>query len=92
MYDTEFYAPGHVMAAGHRLAVLSNGALKFSRVTLGDAGTYQCLAKNDAGVTVAKTKLVLQGNADFWFPMSQNTQIKDGYSSFLKQFQAFRSD
>ncbi|XP_013862624.1 hemicentin-1 isoform X1 [Austrofundulus limnaeus] len=47
-------------AAGHRLAVLSNGALKFSRVTLGDAGTYQCLAKNEAGVTVAKTKLVLQ--------------------------------
>ncbi|XP_037536631.1 hemicentin-2 [Nematolebias whitei] len=51
---------GVPIAAGHRLAVLSNGALKFSRVTLGDAGTYQCLAKNDAGVTVAKTKLVLQ--------------------------------
>lgn len=50
---------------GHRLAVLSNGALKFSRVTLGDAGTYQCLAKNEAGVAVGRTKLVLQGNADF---------------------------
>lgn len=47
--------------------MLSNGALKFSRVTLGDAGTYQCLAKNEAGVTVAKTKLVLQGKADFSF-------------------------
>lgn len=46
---------------GHRISVLSNGALKFSRVTLGDAGTYQCLAKNDAGVAVGKTKLVLQG-------------------------------
>uniref|UniRef100_A0A087YHW1 Cell adhesion molecule-related/down-regulated by oncogenes n=1 Tax=Poecilia formosa TaxID=48698 RepID=A0A087YHW1_POEFO len=51
---------GVPIAAGHRLAVLSNGALKFSRVTLGDAGTYQCLAKNEAGVTVARTKLVLQ--------------------------------
>lgn len=44
--------------------MLSNGALKFSRVTLGDAGTYQCLAKNDAGVAVGKTKLVLQGTAN----------------------------
>ncbi|XP_023814399.1 hemicentin-1 [Oryzias latipes] len=51
---------GVPIAAGHRLAVLSSGALKFSRVTLGDAGTYQCVAKNDAGVAVAKTKLVLQ--------------------------------
>ncbi|XP_029960009.1 hemicentin-1 [Salarias fasciatus] len=51
---------GVPIAAGHRLAVLSNGALKFSRVTLGDAGTYQCLAKNEAGVAVARTKLVLQ--------------------------------
>uniref|UniRef100_M3ZDA5 Cell adhesion molecule-related/down-regulated by oncogenes n=1 Tax=Xiphophorus maculatus TaxID=8083 RepID=M3ZDA5_XIPMA len=49
-----------VSIAAHRLAVLSNGALKFSRVTLGDAGTYQCLAKNEAGVAVARTKLVLQ--------------------------------
>ncbi|XP_019718321.1 hemicentin-1 isoform X1 [Hippocampus comes] len=45
---------------GHRLAVLSNGALKFARVTLGDAGLYQCLAKNEAGVAVGRTKLVLQ--------------------------------
>lgn len=47
---------------GHRLAVLSNGALKFARVTLGDAGLYQCLAKNEAGVAVGRTKLVLQGS------------------------------
>ncbi|XP_055017752.1 hemicentin-1 [Boleophthalmus pectinirostris] len=51
---------GVPIAAGHRLAVLSNGALKFSRVTLGDAGTYQCLAKNEAGLAVGRTKLVLQ--------------------------------
>uniref|UniRef100_A0A3Q3L4X2 Uncharacterized protein n=1 Tax=Mastacembelus armatus TaxID=205130 RepID=A0A3Q3L4X2_9TELE len=51
---------GVPIAAGHRLTVLSNGALKFSRVTLGDAGTYQCLAKNEAGVSVGRTKLVLQ--------------------------------
>ncbi|KAK5871231.1 hypothetical protein PBY51_004123 [Eleginops maclovinus] len=51
---------GVPIAAGHRLALLSNGALKFSRVTLGDAGTYQCLAKNEAGVAVGRTKLVLQ--------------------------------
>lgn len=57
-----YFAPSlFVSAAGHRLAVLSSGALKFSRVTLGDAGTYQCVAKNDAGVAVARTKLVLQG-------------------------------
>lgn len=47
------------------MSVLSNGALKFSRVTLGDAGTYQCLAKNDAGVAVERTKLVLQGDVNF---------------------------
>ncbi|KAM4616042.1 hemicentin-1 [Polymixia lowei] len=51
---------GIPIAAGHRLAVLSNGALKFSRVTLGDAGTYQCLAQNDAGTAVGRIKLVLQ--------------------------------
>ncbi|XP_033947808.1 hemicentin-1 [Pseudochaenichthys georgianus] len=51
---------GVPIAAGHRLALLSNGALKFSRVTLGDAGAYQCLAKNEAGVAVGRTKLVLQ--------------------------------
>ncbi|XP_034025662.1 LOW QUALITY PROTEIN: hemicentin-1 [Thalassophryne amazonica] len=51
---------GVPIATGHRLAVLSNGALVFSRVTLGDAGTYQCLAQNEAGVSVGRTKLVLQ--------------------------------
>ncbi|XP_056132043.1 hemicentin-1 [Lampris incognitus] len=51
---------GVPISAGHRLAVLSNGALKFSRVTLGDAGTYQCLAQNDAGTVMGRTKLVLQ--------------------------------
>ncbi|KAM8887343.1 hemicentin-1 [Spinachia spinachia] len=51
---------GVPIATGHRLAVLSTGALKFSRVTLGDAGTYQCLAKNEAGVAVGRTKLILQ--------------------------------
>ncbi|KAG7249272.1 hypothetical protein CRUP_009115, partial [Coryphaenoides rupestris] len=49
-----------LLNTGHRLAVLSNGALKFSRVTLGDAGTYQCLAQNEAGTAVGRTKLVLQ--------------------------------
>lgn len=42
--------------------MLSNGALKFARVTLGDAGLYQCLAKNEAGVAMGRTKLVLQGS------------------------------
>ncbi|KAK7933456.1 hypothetical protein WMY93_004352 [Mugilogobius chulae] len=51
---------GVPISAGHRLAILSNGALKFSRVTLGDGGTYQCLAKNEAGLAVGRTKLVLQ--------------------------------
>ncbi|TWW61140.1 Hemicentin-1 [Takifugu flavidus] len=50
---------GVPIATGHRLSLLSNGALKFSRVTLGDAGTYQCLAKNEAGAAVGQTKLVL---------------------------------
>ncbi|XP_001920501.5 hemicentin-1 [Danio rerio] len=51
---------GVPVATGHRLAVLSNGALKFSRVTLGDAGTYQCLAQNEAGTALAQTQLILQ--------------------------------
>ncbi|TNM90220.1 hypothetical protein fugu_004454 [Takifugu bimaculatus] len=50
---------GVPIATGHRLSLLSNGALKFSRVTLGDAGMYQCLAKNEAGAAVGQTKLVL---------------------------------
>uniref|UniRef100_A0A665WW12 Ig-like domain-containing protein n=1 Tax=Echeneis naucrates TaxID=173247 RepID=A0A665WW12_ECHNA len=50
-------------------------ALKFSRVTLGDAGTYQCLAKNEAGVAVGRTKLVLQGNMAFCFQRCAHTRI-----------------
>ncbi|KAJ8379625.1 hypothetical protein SKAU_G00004030 [Synaphobranchus kaupii] len=51
---------GVPIATGHRLAVLPSGALQFSRVTLGDAGTYQCLAQNEAGTAVGRTRLVLQ--------------------------------
>ncbi|XP_051950032.1 hemicentin-1 [Xyrauchen texanus] len=51
---------GVPITAGHRLTLLSNGALKFSRVTLGDAGTYQCLAQNEAGTALGRTHLVLQ--------------------------------
>ncbi|XP_036835616.1 hemicentin-1 [Oncorhynchus mykiss] len=51
---------GVPILTGHRLALLSNGALKFSRVTLGDAGTYQCLAQNEAGTAMGRTRLVLQ--------------------------------
>ncbi|KAL0979469.1 hypothetical protein UPYG_G00185480 [Umbra pygmaea] len=51
---------GVPIATGHRLALQSNGALKFSRVTLGDAGTYQCLAQNEAGTAIGRTRLVLQ--------------------------------
>ncbi|XP_073692711.1 hemicentin-1 [Garra rufa] len=51
---------GVPVATGHRLTVLSNGALKFSRVTLGDAGTYQCLAQNEAGTAMGRTNLILQ--------------------------------
>ncbi|TRY54403.1 hypothetical protein DNTS_023681 [Danionella cerebrum] len=51
---------GVPVATGHRLAILPNGSLKFSRVTLGDAGTYQCLAQNEAGTGMGQTKLTLQ--------------------------------
>ncbi|XP_016112004.1 hemicentin-1 [Sinocyclocheilus grahami] len=51
---------GVPVATGHRLTVLPNGTLKFSRVTLGDAGTYQCLAQNEAGTTMGRTNLILQ--------------------------------
>ncbi|XP_069039515.1 hemicentin-1 isoform X2 [Lepisosteus oculatus] len=51
---------GVPIVTGPRLAVLPNGALQLSRVTLGDAGTYQCLAQNDAGTSVGRTRLVLQ--------------------------------
>lgn len=64
-----------MLTAGHRLAVLSNGALKFSRVTLGDAGSYQCLAKNEAGVAVGRTKLILHGNVGL--------KLKDGTNIYL---------
>lgn len=64
--------------------MLSNGALKFSRVTLGDAGTYQCLAKNDAGVAVGRTKLILQGNVDFW---SQRQEENYGFAAFIPHSQ-----
>ncbi len=60
--------------------MLSNGALKFSRVTLGDAGTYQCLAKNEAGVAVGRTKLILQGNVDF---RSHRLEENGGFSVFI---------
>uniref|UniRef100_A0A8C4IV11 Hemicentin-2 n=1 Tax=Dicentrarchus labrax TaxID=13489 RepID=A0A8C4IV11_DICLA len=66
---------GVPIATGHRLAVLSNGALKFSRVTLGDAGTYQCLAKNDAGVAVGRTKLVLQVPPVLSVPRVEHTAV-----------------
>ncbi|XP_037392153.1 hemicentin-2 isoform X1 [Pygocentrus nattereri] len=51
---------GVPIATGNRLAVLSSGALKFSQVTLGDGGTYQCLAQNAVGTAVGRTRLVLQ--------------------------------
>ncbi|KAI4892791.1 hypothetical protein NFI96_028928 [Prochilodus magdalenae] len=51
---------GVPIATGNRLAVLSSGALKFSRVTLGDGGTYQCLAQSAAGTAVGRTRLILQ--------------------------------
>ncbi|KAM3610982.1 uncharacterized protein V6R79_011806 [Siganus canaliculatus] len=66
---------GVPIAAGHRLAVLPNGALKFSRVTLGDAGTYQCLAKNDAGVAVGRTRLVLQVPPVLSVPRVESTAV-----------------
>ncbi|XP_024909219.1 hemicentin-1 [Cynoglossus semilaevis] len=66
---------GVPVAAGHRLAVLSNGSLKFSRVTLGDAGTYQCMAKNEAGVAVGRTKLVLQVPPVLSVPRVEHTAV-----------------
>ncbi|XP_068166004.1 hemicentin-1 [Antennarius striatus] len=66
---------GVPIATGHRLAVLSNGALKFSRATLGDAGTYQCLAKNAAGVAVGRTRLVLQVPPVLTVPRGEYTAV-----------------
>ncbi|KAG9354591.1 hypothetical protein JZ751_001304, partial [Albula glossodonta] len=51
---------GVPITTDHRLAVLPSGALQFSRVTLGDAGTYQCMAQNNAGTAIGKIRLVLQ--------------------------------
>ncbi|XP_072563615.1 hemicentin-1 [Paramormyrops kingsleyae] len=51
---------GVPIATGSRLAVLPRGELHFSRVTLGDAGVYECLAKNEAGTATGRTRLVLQ--------------------------------
>ncbi|KAL4660770.1 hemicentin-1-like [Arapaima gigas] len=51
---------GVPVVTGHRLAVLPKGALQISRVTMGDSGTYQCLAQNEAGTAVGSTRLVVQ--------------------------------
>lgn len=48
---------------GQRLVVLSDGTLRLSPVTLGDAGTYSCLGQNAAGTTEGKTQLILQGTS-----------------------------
>ncbi|XP_060787017.1 hemicentin-1 isoform X2 [Neoarius graeffei] len=51
---------GVPIATGQRLRVLSDGTLRLSQVTLGDEGTYSCLAQNAAGTTEGKTQLILQ--------------------------------
>ncbi|KAM9476100.1 hemicentin-1 isoform 3-T3 [Clarias gariepinus] len=51
---------GVPIATGQRLVVLSDGTLRLSQVSLGDAGTYSCRAQNTAGTTESKTQLILQ--------------------------------
>lgn len=52
-------------------------------MTLGDAGTYQCLAKNEAGVAVARTKLVLQGKIDFSFCFSYTLLSQYAFEKYV---------
>lgn len=52
-----------VILTGQRLVVLSDGTLRLSQVSLGDAGTYSCRAQNTAGTTESKTQLILQGTS-----------------------------
>ncbi|XP_064793489.1 hemicentin-1-like [Oncorhynchus masou masou] len=66
---------GVPITAGHKLALLSNGALKFSRVTLGDAGTYQCLAQNEAGTAIGRIRLVLQVPPVLRVPREEYTAV-----------------
>ncbi|XP_066569261.1 hemicentin-1 isoform X1 [Amia ocellicauda] len=66
---------GVPIATGSRLAVLPNGALQFSRVTLGDAGTYQCLAQNEAGTAVGRTSLVVQVPPVLTAPRLEHTVV-----------------
>ncbi|XP_014015728.2 hemicentin-1 [Salmo salar] len=66
---------GVPISAGHKLALLSNGALKFSRVTLDDAGTYQCLAQNEAGTAIGRTRLVLQVPPVLRVPREEYTAV-----------------
>ncbi|XP_076859373.1 hemicentin-1 isoform X2 [Brachyhypopomus gauderio] len=66
---------GVPIATGHRLAVLPNGALKFSRVTLGDAGTYQCVAQSAAGTVVGRTTLILQVPPVLSVPRQEYTAV-----------------
>nr|XP_046206515.1 hemicentin-1-like [Oncorhynchus gorbuscha] len=66
---------GVPITAGHKLSLLSNGALKFSRVTLGDAGTYQCLAQNEAGTAIGRTRLVLQVPPVLRVPREEYTAV-----------------
>ncbi|KAK1155520.1 hemicentin-1-like [Acipenser oxyrinchus oxyrinchus] len=51
---------GVPVATGSRLTVRPGGALQFSRVTAGDAGAYLCVAQNEAGTALGKTRLIVQ--------------------------------
>ncbi|XP_062854783.1 hemicentin-1 [Trichomycterus rosablanca] len=66
---------GIPIVTDQRLVVLSDGALRFSRVTLADAGTYSCLAQNTAGTAEGKRELVLQAPPLITAPRDEYTLV-----------------
>ncbi|KAK6480953.1 hemicentin-1-like [Huso huso] len=63
---------GVPVGTGSRLTVRPGGALQFSRVTAGDAGVYLCVAQNEAGTALGKTRLIVQvpGGYSNWMEWS----------------------
>ncbi|MGH0143069.1 UNVERIFIED_CONTAM: hypothetical protein FKN15_022424 [Acipenser sinensis] len=66
---------GIPVATGSRLTVRPVGALQFSRVTAGDAGVYLCVAQNEAGTALGKTRLIVQVPPVLKAPTLEHTVI-----------------
>ncbi|XP_068012089.1 LOW QUALITY PROTEIN: hemicentin-2 [Melanerpes formicivorus] len=58
--ELSWHKDGVGIAAGPGLKVLPNGQLHLLQASLGDAGTYLCVAHNPAGTAAGRTRLIVQ--------------------------------